>query len=259
MARIVPSQVVKFILDTFPWVITAPTNPSVTMGLMPQLAGLVRLVDAIPPELITLQDSEWIRLTAGLEAIRITLVAWPTLGKNHNLENIQSFDKLNPVTLIFRALSTCKDEYPSPSTVGLSFIEEADLRENLRTDIDVANRAFVNAEWKAATVLAGSVVEALLLWALRQRDPNTVEQAADEARCRHAKSPLEKWDLSEFITVAAILKVIGRETETQASLAREFRNLIHPGLQQRLSQSCTRRTALSALAAVEGVVEDLSR
>jgi hypothetical protein len=37
--------------------------------------------------------------------------------------------------------------------------------------------ALRNSEWKAATVLAGSVIEALLLWALRLRTPTEIETA----------------------------------------------------------------------------------
>jgi hypothetical protein len=45
---------------------------------------------------------------------------------------------------------------------------------------------------------------------------------------------------------------------TQADLARDFRNLIHPGRAQRTGADCDRGTALTALAAIELVVRDLS-
>jgi hypothetical protein len=51
--------------------------------------------------------------------------------------------------------------------------------------------------------------------------------------------------------------VVDRETATQVDLAREFRNLIHPGRSARLAKVCDRGTALSALAAVELIVSDL--
>jgi len=69
---------------------------------------------------------------------------------------------------------------------------------------------------------------------------------------------LENWVLFEYIEVAAELKVISDETATQARLAKDFRNLIHPGRAQRLGQECNRATALSAVAALEHVVNDLS-
>jgi len=58
--------------------------------------------------------------------------------------------------------------------------------------------------------------------------------------------------------VARRLQLIEPETATQAQQARSFRNLIHPGRAARLGQKCDRGTALSALAAVELTVRDLT-
>jgi hypothetical protein len=67
-----------------------------------------------------------------------------------------------------------------------------------------------------------------------------------------------RWDFDGFIKVASSFGLIKAETEKQADLAREFRNLIHPGRSTRLAKVCDRGTALSALAAVELIVRDLS-
>jgi len=75
----------------------------------------------------------------------------------------------SPVVLIRAALAQCPDESPAPATSELKFIADADLRANLRNDIGAVTRALSNGEWKAATVLAGSTIEALLLWSLSQR------------------------------------------------------------------------------------------
>jgi hypothetical protein len=58
--------------------------------------------------------------------------------------------------------------------------------------------------------------------------------------------------------VAIELKLITKETEQQCRLAKDFRNLVHPGRAKRLGQACNRATALSAVAAVEHVTVDLS-
>jgi hypothetical protein len=53
------------------------------------------------------------------------------------------------------------------------------------------------------------------------------------------------------------LEFLDKREDTK--LAREFRNLIHPGCAQRLGQKCDRGTALFSIAALDHVVRDLSK
>jgi len=53
-------------------------------------------------------------------------------------------------------LARCPDEAPSPSIAELSFIQDTNLRDSIRSDISAANRALHDGQWKAATVLAGA-------------------------------------------------------------------------------------------------------
>ncbi len=163
-----------------------------------------------------------------------------------------------PVTVIRDALAQCPDESPAPATSELNFITDTDLRTNLRIDIGAINRALSNGECKAATVLAGSVIEALLLWALKLRPPTDISNAIQTAP-KFTGKPLDEWHLPEYIEAAHRLRIISDNTAIQARLAKEFRNLIHPGRAQRLAQKCDRATALSAVAGMEHVVRDLTR
>ena len=78
------------------------------------------------------------------------------------------------------------------------------------------------------------------------------------ALTRQPDSDLERWDLNEYIEVAARIDIIKPDTAEQTRLARKFRNFIHPGRAQRLAQKCDRATALSAVAGVEHVARDLT-
>jgi hypothetical protein len=184
-------------------------------------------------------------------------------GGSHELDHIPGLPDLNPIALVRRALSSCPDEFPSASTAGLDFIGEADLRESLRMDLSAGNQALANGEWKAATVLGGSLIEALLLWRLQKCEGGKVTQSSTRLfNSRKLKkkpaNDLTRWDLSHYIEVAADLEVITEETAIQARLAKDYRNLIHPGRSERLKQKCDRATALSAVAAVEHLIRDLT-
>src|SRR5215204_1727747 len=69
------------------------------------------------------------------------------------------------------------------------------------------------------------------------------------------------WHLPDYIEVAAKLPatkpLIGSQTADLLRLVKNFRNLIHPGAAKRLSKKCDRSTALTALAGIVAVVNEL--
>jgi hypothetical protein len=258
MPRVVPSQVVRLVDALFPRAAERDVGRQDAFQLSRdnrsagKLMAIITLVDQIPNELIALDAHWYSALTVAIAEIKYAIDQWQS--HDYLLKGISGFDNLNPVTLIHQALDRCPDEYPSPGIAELPFIPDQKLRDSLRLDTSATNSALGNGEWKAATVLAGSVVEALLLWALQQYPLGDVSTAvstlvANGTLGNHPGRQLEKWTLASYIEVALALDVIDTETATQARLTKDFRNLIHPGRSQRLGQTCDRATALSAVAA----------
>jgi hypothetical protein len=101
--------------------------------------------------------------------------------------------------------------------------------------------------------LAGATIEALLHWRLQKQSADT------QAAVRRRKKPLDRWELHDFIETAEELRLLSPDTCIAARLAKTFRNLIHPGRVARLNQTCDRGTALSAVGALERVIEDLRK
>ncbi len=182
------------------------------------------------------------------------------------MERIHGHGNLNPITIIRNSLSKCPDEGILKSTSDLTFIADQKLRDNLRTDISSSNQSFQNGEWKAATVLAGATIEALLLYVLQSVQKSEPSKIAASISSLVSKgtlnnSPgnnLDNWSLHPLIEVAADISLIREETANQSRIARDFRNLIHPGVSVRKDLLCNRATALSALAGLEHTINDLS-
>ena len=59
------------------------------------------------------------------------------------------------------------------------------------------------------------------------------------------------------ISLAFANGVIDAATEKQAGLAKDARNLVHPGKALRSGEACNKATALTALAAVYRVIDQL--
>jgi hypothetical protein len=228
------------------------------------LSAVLDLLNQIPDELLTMDKEAYgslIRAKAQIKDILATWIANRTAG--HQLHPFNFHHSLNPLAQVRDAFAKCGDESPAPGTSELKFIADPDLRTNLRNDIGAINRALANGEWKAATVLAGSAIEALLLWDLQNRRQATYLAAvsalvAKKTLQKQPPSDLENWVLHHYIEITAHLGVIKPDTATEARLAKDFRNLIHPGRAQRLGQTCDRGTALSCVAALDHVVRDLT-
>jgi len=156
--------------------------------------------------------------------------------------------------MIYDALSGIPDSVPAPETKGLEFIEDDALRDSIRLDLSDAASALRNNEWKAATVLAGSVIEALILWELTQHVP------CDQSKLTSISSKsLEVWDLHHYLEGAAELGCLLPSTIKVADQAKEFRNLIHPGRAQRRDTVCDLGTAHVAVGAADHVARDLAQ
>jgi hypothetical protein len=213
--------------------------------------------------MIVLPEDVYAELILAISAVENQLNIWISRGDTGALMPVKGID---PVLLIREALEQCPDEYPpSLTTAELMFIADEALRSNIRGDIGAADRAFGTFEWKAATVLAGAAIEALLHWRLDQSPPTTteIEHSVTTLVAKTVfpnKPPLNRdnWGLHHFIEVSGDLSIIQASTVTAANLARDFRNLIHPGKAARTGQSCDRATARSALAALDHVVRDLT-
>jgi hypothetical protein len=260
MTHVVPSQVVSTIDKLFP---DAATGSRIhhTIGHAAKLLGIVKLAREVPQELLVLPPEQYAILIHQLSIVEYQLDCWVHRGGSEG-DHLKHQD---PVALIREALVKCPDEFPAPATMELSFISDQNLRQSISADVGAAYRAFHNLEWKAATVLAGAAIEALLHWKLGEppRTPAELTKAATAAVTKKTlkqmpKSNRNDWRLQEFIEISKELALIKPETVTQANLARDYRNLIHPGASERRSQVCSRATALTALAGLQHVIDDLT-
>jgi hypothetical protein len=264
MQRIVPSQIVDFIDRVFPRVREQQegTTKAVNLGHGHghYLAALLDLLGHVPDELLQLGPETFGQLVAARAAIVLQLQRW--VGDVRGSLTECGYGELNPVTLIRRAIESCPDEAVPTATADMAFVKTADLRTSLRADLATAEAALTRSEWKTATVLAGSIVEALLLDALVRRRPGRISKAIASVAARNmswrrpSPTDLDQWSLDQYVEVARELGMIKENTRVQCLQAKDFRNLIHPGRAQRKTLKCSRGTAFAAVSAVALVTED---
>jgi hypothetical protein len=261
MIKVMPSQIVQTIDELFPHAKRGVENGTLFASHGPELLGLLNLVRAIPDELINLSSVDYAEFVLITSTIEVHLETWASRGNVGQMAHVKGRDA---VTALRRVLTQCPDEYRPSSAAEFLFIKDAELRESIRSDTGAVNRALSNAEWKAATVLAGATIEALLHWRLREPSPGDAAIQSAIATLLSSGTfnskphrDIDFWTLSQFIEVAAHLSLIKSDTSTASRLAQNFRNLIHPGRAARLNQICDRATAYSSFGALLHVIRDL--
>ena len=108
-------------------------------------------------------------------------------------------------------------------------------------------------------MLAGATLEALLLWRVMQHGDAKKQSAVKNSQRKVNPAHPQDWHLADYIEIAHELGDIGDDTAAQARLAKNFRNLIHPGRELRNQMRCDRGTAHAAFAALNLVIVDLKR
>ena len=244
----------------------------VTASVVTLFGVIVDLAEKIPGRLLRLDSPKYVGFLAALANLRLEIERFQAqVGTDRNfqggwLEPMLAFDSLDAISLLRREILACRDEGPGVQTTGLEFISDVSQRETLRVDLGSVETALANNEWKAATILAGSLIEALLLWAVKKRATDVpgaiaalVKRSVFMGKQAPDSSAPDNWNLFQYIRVARELNEIEQRTETIAVEVRDFRNLIHPGLSVRSGQTCTRGTAHAAYGALQLTIEDLAK
>lgn len=259
MPIFVPSQIRDFLDERVP-VAKAQPSGGTAYNLSPDYAGLLGhllfMIDHVPEHLLTLRGQAAAEFGESVHAIRMILDRWRAGDLTHSVSALVGKNGWNPVTFIRKHLDSLADQADGTRSEALTFIGDPDLKASVGVDLYEMDAAVDRGAWKAATVLAGSVAETLLL--------NVLLTDPDSARTSGAKldppppKDLTSWSLHHLTEVAANLQKIRESTAAQCRVAKDFRNLIHPGRALlRLALTCDRGTALAAVAAVEHIIRDL--
>lgn len=129
-------------------------------------------------------------------------------------------------------------------------ISDRSLRAILATDYEELHAAFRAKCWKSVIVLAGAVMEGLLVDRLKRN--HTIAVSAKKAP-RDNKANPEKWQLTDLINVAIELKLIGSNVEKYPVSLRDFRNLIHPVRQAQIGLQLNKSEAQLAMTLLDMV------
>jgi hypothetical protein len=241
MPKLTPSQVATAIDQLFGSNRNELNDGAVNGSHRAQVHTLLLLLDQIPDDLIDLPFSDFLEFSNCRGSLATSLARW-NVG---DTSRVQPHLARDPVERIRRLLLQCRDKPPEAAN-ELPFIQDAAVQRGIQNQIAAAWTDYQAQEWMGATVFAGAALEAILLWAVKT----------------HGQVPAAKADkmgLGDLIHAAATATLISTGTESQAGLAQDARNLVHPGRVARTGIACSKATALSAHAGLFAVIQDLDQ
>lgn len=129
--------------------------------------------------------------------------------------------------------------------IEFDFINDDRFKLVLRRDFTELQGCFEAKAYKAVLVLAGSIVESVLL----DHYYNTVDLSAREG--------ILKIDLFGLIDLAYKDKILSLRSKDLSSVVRTYRNLIHPGKEIRLNETVDEESASVAISLVKMIVKEV--
>ena len=140
-----------------------------------------------------------------------------------------------------------------------SFIGDDALQAMIERDKEELDNSLKSGLWKATLLLAGSIIEAILVDYFLNFPPNenilSVFEDADFKRYKGRK--IEELDLIALIKLAVKDKLIAEETSQLSTVIKNYRNLIHPGRELRKKEKVNEHTATVAKSLVEIVISEI--
>jgi hypothetical protein len=216
-----------------------------------QCTAVIALLDAIPSRLLSaLATEDRTKLVVARGALSSQIEDSPA---SFPLSRITPYGH-TALWIIGDVLGKCPDELPDQKFKVLEFIKDDDLRASIELDLSAAHSALANSEFKASTVMAGSAIEALLLWALKDDRIYGAGKLLGFTPYPSGAPDMDRWMLDTYIKAADHAKLLDADTKKALELAQNYRNLIHAGRTERLGAKCNRGTAHSAVGALESLV-----
>lgn len=130
--------------------------------------------------------------------------------------------------------------------LNFDFITDEQFRNSLQSDYSELQTCLQNDAWKAVHVLAGSIIEALLIeYLLIAPNPSS------------RKNPLSL-TLDEAIKACQQINALNERSAKLSDVVKDYRNLIHPGRVIRLKEQFGKDTADIAVALVSIIASELA-
>ncbi len=238
--RVLPSEVVQGIELLIGAKSTDIDDRRLKSHYLAEVNSILTLVNDVPTELVDLPFNDYLELTQCRSALAAAAGGWVVGDVQRVAKAVGGKDAVERIRLLMKR---CQDKLPPPEP-ELPFVDEDD-RPDIQSLMTTAWRNFETHDWLGSTTFGGAAMEAVILWALKKTKPNVPR-----------KKHLDDLYLHDLIAESLKANLISKETGALAIQTKEARNFIHAGKVAR-EGPCTKASALTALAGLYRVIQDL--
>ncbi len=132
-------------------------------------------------------------------------------------------------------------------TTLFDFMSDEILRASLEADYHELELCMKAGAWKAVHVLAGSIIEAMLLDYLLAIN-----------YLKHSDKKSSNLTLFDIINICKDARILSNKTADLSHVVREYRNFIHPEKTIRLGETTNEDSAIVAQSLVRIIIEEIS-
>lgn len=146
------------------------------------------------------------------------------------------------------------DSTPITETRNFPFVKNSDLQAVLTRDYSEIQRAYISKCWKSVIILCGGLIEAILTDLLLENKTLSLSSSN-----KPKENDITRWGLSDLINVSVDIKLVSSGIEKLSHAIREYRNLIHPGVEIRKNLKFDAEEARIAIEVLNILYRDLSK
>lgn len=163
---------------------------------------------------------------------------------------------------LLNLLDCYEGEGTRAETRTFPFVRDPQLREIVARDYrELSTKLLPSEAWKSSVVLAGSILESILLDQLTVSDDVRTRALSCRSAPRDRTGTvlsLESWKLHSMISVATEIGILPEaRSRTVDQVLRDFRNFVHPKKEIRSAHPCTEAEAWMSKGALDGVCNHL--
>ena len=136
-------------------------------------------------------------------------------------------------------------------------ITDENLRNIIFRDLKECAIAVVAGQDKMATIMCGSVIEALLMHKIEERSIAKYDVSEINNSRRASNYPINEMALNELLFVAEKENIIAKNTYHLGHYIRDYRNVVHPAKEVRMHEGISHSNVETMWAVLKRLIEEL--